>query len=162
MNKYKMISICSLTIACVLMLSILLPNRANANDKESLELNMHYENSQVTANITVNSDVYTGVICKYIMIDDVYKSDDLLAQTRDNGTTINLDKSENDKYETIIQNVTKRYVVIYVSIGNCSLCDYIDCQQGKVNDNNSSQTENKSDEEHKISVEGEGTNGQKV
>ncbi len=162
MNKYKMISICSLTIACVLMLSILLPIKTNANDKESLELNMHYENSQVTANITVNSDIYTGVVCKYIMVDDVYKSEDLLAQTRDGGTTINLDKSENDQYEAIIPNVTKRYVVIYVSIGNCSLCDYIDCQPNQQNNSNNSESQNNTDEGHNMSAEGEGSNGQNI
>jgi len=158
MNKYKMISICSLTIACVLMLSILLPIRANANEKESIELSMHYEKSKVTANIIVNSEVYTGVVCKYLIIDDVLKYDDILAQTRDNGTTISLDKSEDDKYTTEITDVNKRYVVIYVSIGNCSLCDYIDCNPN--GDSADEKHENSSEEEPNpnIDVTGEEIN----
>lgn len=163
MNKYKMISICSLTIACVLMLSILLPIRTVANEKESIEISMHYENAEVTANITVNSDVYTGIVCKYLITDDVLTSDDILAQTRDSGSTINLDKSEDDKYTAVVPNVDKRYVVFYVSIGNCSLCDYIDCNPGKSDTNNgNTNQENNSDEGHKMTVEGEGENGQVV
>ena len=111
MNKYKMISICSLTIACVLMLSILLPIRTVANEKESIEISMHYENAEVTANIVVNSDVYTGIVCKYLITDDVLTSEDILADTRDTGTTINLDKSEDDKYTAAVPNVDKRNVV---------------------------------------------------
>ncbi|MBQ3409641.1 MAG: hypothetical protein IJH12_10625 [Clostridia bacterium] len=162
MNKYKMISICSLTIACVLMLSILLPVKTIANDKESIELSMHYENAQVTANIEVNSDVYSGVVCKYLIIDDILTSDDILAQTRENGTTISLDKSEDDKYTAVIPSVDKRYVVIYVSIGNCSLCDYIDCKPGESSKKETSneQISESSDESHKIDVVGEGENGQ--
>ena len=163
MNKYKMISICSLTIACVLMLSILLPIRTVANEKESIEISMHYENAEVTANITVNSDVYTGIVCKYLITDDVLTSDDILAQTRDSGSTINLDKSEDDKYTAVVPNVDKRYVVIYVSIGNCSLCDYIDCNPGASStDNENNNQENNSDEGHTMTVEGEGENGQVV
>lgn len=163
MNKYKMISICSLTIACVLMLSILLPIRTVANEKESIEISMHYENAEVTANITVNSDVYTGIVCKYLITDDVLTSDDILAQTRDSGSTINLDKSEDDKYTAVVPNVDKRYVVFYVSIGNCSLCDYIDCNPEKSDaDNGNENQENNSDEGHKMTVEGEGENGQVV
>lgn len=163
MNKYKMISICSLTIACVLMLSILLPIRTVANEKESLEIYMHYENAEVTANIVVNSDVYTGIVCKYLITDDVLTSEDILAQTRDTGSTINLDKSEDDKYTAVVPNVDKRYVVFYVSIGNCSLCDYIDCNPGKSNqDSENNKQEPKSDEGHKMTVEGEGENGQVI
>ena len=164
MNKYKMISICSFMITCVLVMSILLPVKTTANDEESIELNMHYENSQVITNISVNSEVYTGVVCKYIIIDDVLKSDDLLKQTKENGTTINLNKSDSNEYQTIIPNVTKRYVVIYVSIGECSLCDYIDC---KPNGSNSSDTpasnegtENKGTQEINLTVQGEGNDGQ--
>ena len=135
MNKYKMISICSFIIVCVLLVSMLLPIKTIAEDKESLELNMHYEDSKVTAEITVNSDIYTGIVCKYLMVDDVLKSDNILAQTKESGITINMDKNENNIYKTVIPNVTKRYVVIYVSIGNCSLCDYIDCQPNKNQDN---------------------------
>ena len=162
MNKYKMISICSLTIACVLMLSILLPSKTIANDKESIELSMHYENSQVTANITVNSDIYTGIVCKYFMIDDVLKCDDILAQTRENGISINLDKSEDDKYTAVIPNVNKRYVVIFVSIGNCSLCDYIDCEPNKLQNKDGKPEAQTEDSPHNISVVGEGENGQTV
>ena len=136
MNKYKMISICSFIIVCVLLVSMLLPIKTIAEDKESLELNMHYEDSKVTAEITVNSDIYTGIVCKYLMVDDVLKSDNILAQTKESGITINMDKNENNIYKTVIPNVTKRYVVIYVSIGNCSLCDYIDCQPNKNQDQN--------------------------
>lgn len=162
MNKYKMISICSLTIACVLMLSILLPGTTIANDKESIDLSMHYENSQVTANIVVNSDVYTGIVCKYFVVDDVLKYDDILTQTRENGTTINLDKSEDDKYTAVIPDVNKRYVVVYVSIGNCSLCDYLDCKPNKNIDENNKQETKIDNSNHGMSVTGEGENGQTV
>ena len=163
MNKYKMISICSLTIACILMLSILLPIRTVANEKESIEISMHYENAEVTANITVNSDVYSGIVCKYLITDDVLTSDDILAETRDTGATINLDKSEDDRYTAVVSNVDKKYVVFYVSIGNCSLCDYIDCNPGKSNlDKENDNQESESDEGHQMSVIGEGENGQVV
>lgn len=163
MNKYKMISICSLTIACILMLSILLPVRTVANEKESIELSMHYENAEVTANIVVNSEVYTSVVCKYIITDDVYTSEDILAQTRDTGATISLDKSDDDKYTATIKDVNKRFVVIYVSIGNCSLCDYIDCDPGKSsNEDKNEEQPATSDETHNMSVVGEGENGQVV
>ncbi len=163
MNKYKMISICSLTIAIILMLSILLPIRTVANEKESIEISMHYENAEVTANITVNSDVYTAIVCKYLITDDVLTSEDILVETRDSGSTISLDKSEDDKYTAVIPNVDKKYVVIYVSIGNCSLCDYIDCNPDKstLDDGNNNQESN-SDEGHEMSVTGEGENGQVV
>ena len=49
-------------------------------------------------------------------------------QTKENGKTLNLNKLENDNYTTTIENVSKRYIVVYASIGNCSLCDYIDCK----------------------------------
>ena len=163
MNKYKMISICSLTIACLLVLSILLPVKTVANEKESIELSMHYENAEVTANIVVNSDVYTSIVCKYLVTDDVLTSEDILAQTRDTGATINLDKSEDDKYTATVKDVNKRYVVFYISIGNCSLCDYIDCEPGK--DSNESKNEEQpdsSDEGHDMSVTGVGENGQEV
>ena len=160
MNKYKMISICSLTIAVLLMLSILLPIRTIANDKESIEIKMHYENSQVTANITVNSDVYTSIVCKYLMIEDVLKCDDILSQTRDNGKTISLDKSEDGKYQVTIPNVDKRYVVVYVSIGNCSLCDYIDCKPKKAEEKK--EEPKNENQDHNMEVKGEGENGQKA
>ena len=142
MNKYKMISICSFIIVCVLLVSMLLPIKTIAEDKESLELNMHYEDSKVTAEITVNSDIYTGIVCKYLMVDDVLKSDNILAQTKESGITINMDKNENNIYKTVIPNVTKRYVVIYVSIGNCSLCDFIDCQPNQNQNEQSNQNQN--------------------
>ena len=164
MNKYKMISIVSFVLSCILVLSLLVPMRTIANDKESLEMSMHYEDAKVTVDISVNSEIYTGVICKYIIIDDVLKSDDLLAQTRDNGTTINLDKNENDKYTAVIPDVNKRYIVIYVSIGNCSLCDYLDCQPNKAeNEEKQNQNdENEENNEHKQGVEGESVDGQHV
>ena len=142
MNKYKMISICSFIIVCVLLVSMLLPIKTIEEDKESLELNMHYEDSKVTAEITVNSDIYTGIVCKYLMVDDVLKSDNILAQTKESGITINMDKNENNIYKTVIPNVTKRYVVIYVSIGNCSLCDFIDCQPNQNQNEQSNQNQN--------------------
>ena len=141
MNKYKIISICSLTIVCVLIMSLLLPIKTIANDKESLEMEMHYAESKVTLDIVVNSDVYTGVVCKYLMLDDVLVEEDLVTKTKEKGTTINLDKTENDKYNTTIKDVNKRYVVIYVSIGNCSLCDYIDCQPSTGENKQENQTE---------------------
>ena len=137
MNKYKMISISSFITACMFLLSILLPITTIANDKESMELNMQYENSQVTVNIDVSSEIYTGVVCKYLVMDDVLTVNNLLDQVKDEGATINLDKNESGKYTTIVSNVDKRYVVVYVSIGNCNICDYLDCmpngnQNGKV------------------------------
>ena len=155
MNKYKMIAICSLSIVCILILSLLLPLTTSANDKESIELKMHYENSKVTVNIVVNSEVYTGVVCKYIEVDNVLTADNLSEQTQKTGTTLNLNKTENDNYNTTIENVSKRYVVIYVSIGNCDICDYIDC-----NLNSSEETHNKDSEESNQEVEEKDTNNQ--
>ncbi|MBO5348766.1 MAG: hypothetical protein J6A89_02960 [Clostridia bacterium] len=148
MNKYKMITICSLSIVCILILSLLLPLKTIANDKESIELKMHYESSKVSINITVNSESYTGVVCKYIEVDNVLTYDDLSVQTKDNGTLLNLNKTEGDNYNTTIENVSKRYVVIYVSIGNCDICDYIDCKA-----NNSQEASNNSQEENNNSEE---------
>ena len=128
MNKYKMITICSLSIVCILILSLLLPLTTSANDEESIELKLHYEKSSVTVNIAVNSKIYTGVVCKYIEVDNILEYDDLSYQTKENGKTLNLNKLENDNYTTTIENVSKRYIVVYASIGNCSLCDYIDCK----------------------------------
>ena len=128
MNKYKMITICSLSIVCILILSLLLPLTTSANDEESIELKLHYEKSSVTVNIAVNSEIYTGVVCKYIEVDNILEYDDLSYQTKENGKTLNLNKLENDNYTTTIENVSKRYIVVYASIGNCSLCDYIDCK----------------------------------
>ena len=128
MNKYKMITICSLSIVCILILSLLLPLTTRANDEESIELKLHYEKSSVTVNIAVNSEIYTGVVCKYIEVDNILEYDDLSYQTKENGKTLNLNKLENDNYTTTIENVSKRYIVVYASIGNCSLCDYIDCK----------------------------------
>ena len=128
MNRYKMITICSLSIVCMLILSLLLPLTTSANDEESIELKLHYEKSSVTVNIAVNSEIYTGVVCKYIEVDNILEYDDLSYQTKENGKTLNLNKLENDNYTTTIENVSKRYIVVYASIGNCSLCDYIDCK----------------------------------
>ena len=138
MNKYKMITICSLSIVCILILSLLLPLTTSANDEESIELKLHYEKSSVTVNIAVNSEIYTGVVCKYIEEDNILEYDDLSYQTKENGKTLNLNKLENDNYTTTIENVSKRYIVVYASIGNCSLCDYIDC---KSNSKSTEQTE---------------------
>ena len=138
MNKYKMITICSLSIVCILILSLLLPLTTSANDEESMEINLHYEKSSVTVNIAVNSEIYTGVVCKYIEVDNILEYDDLSYQTKENGKTLNLNKLENDNYTTTIENVSKRYIVVYASIGNCSLCDYIDC---KSNSQSTEQTE---------------------
>ena len=162
MNKYKMISICSLTIACVLMLSILLPGITIANDKESIDLSMHYESSQVTANILVNSEVYTGIVCKYLIVDDVLKYEDILTQTRENGMSINLDKSEDNKYTAVVPNVNKRYVVIYVSIGNCSLCDYLDCNPNKISSENNKQEIQTNHLERDMNINEETQNNQKA
>lgn len=150
MNKYKMITICSLSIVCILILSLLLPLTTSANDEESIELKMHYESSKVTVNIAVNSEVYTGVVCKYIEVDNVLTSDNLSDQTQKTGTTLNLNKTEDDKYVTTIENVSKRYVVIYVSIGNCDICDYIDCNlnNSEVTSNNTSEDNNQETEEN--------------
>ena len=146
MNKYKMITICSLTIVCVLILSLLLPLTTSANDKESIELKMHYENSSVTVDIAVNSEVYTGVVCKYIEVDNVLIYDNLSQQTQATGTTLNLNKTEDDKYTTKIENVSKRYVVIYVSIGNCDICDYIDCNLNTSQEASNNTSKNNSQE----------------
>lgn len=155
MNKYKMITICSLSIVCILILSLLLPLTTSANDKESIELKMHYENSKVTVNIAINSEVYTGVVCKYIEVDNILTYDNLSEQTQQTGTTLNLNKTENDNYNTIIENVSKRYVVIYVSIGNCDICDYIDC-----NLNNSEESNNNNSENDNQESEDKNTNNQ--
>lgn len=148
MNKYKMISVSSFITACIFLLSIVLPIRSNANDKESLELNLQYENSKATINITVNSDVYTGVVCKYLVMEDVLKVDNLLEQTREHGNTINLDKNESGKYTTEIYNGDVRYVVVYVSIGNCNICDYLDCKPN--NDENGGKIERTSHAESDV------------
>ena len=145
MNKYKMITICSLSIVCILILSLLLPLTTSANDEESIELKLHYEKSSVTVNIAVNSEIYTGVVCKYIEVDNILEYDDLSYQTKENGKTLNLNKLENDNYTTTIENVSKRYIVVYASIGNCSLCDYIDC---KSNSQSTEQTETPSQNEN--------------
>ena len=155
MNKYKMITICSLSIVCILILSLLLPLTTSANDKESMELNLHYEKSSVTVNISVNSQIYTGVVCKYIEVDNILEYDDLSYQTKENGKTLNLNKKENDNYTATIENVSKRYVVVYASIGNCSLCDYIDCQ--KQNSQSTGKTENTKQEENKNTNQAENT-----
>ena len=147
MNKYKMMAMCSLSIVVILILSLLLPLRSNANDKESLEINLHYEKSTVTVDITVNSDIYTGVVCKYIAVDDALAYDDLAYQTKGNGTILNVNKVENDNYTTKIENVTTRYVVVYVSIGNCSLCDYIDCKPSNNSTENNSQNSSTKNED---------------
>ena len=155
MNKYKMITICSLSIVCILILSLLLPLTTSANDKESMELNLHYEKSLVTVNISVNSQIYTGVVCKYIEVDNILEYDDLSYKTKENGKTLNLNKKENDNYTATIENVSKRYVVVYASIGNCSLCDYIDCQ--KQNSQSTGKTENTKQEENKNTNQAENT-----
>ena len=155
MNKYKMITICSLSIVCILILSLLLPLTTSANDKESMELNLHYEKSSVTVNISVNSQIYTGVVCKYIEVDNILEYDDLSYKTKENGKTLNLNKKENDNYTATIENVSKRYVVVYASIGNCSLCDYIDCQ--KQNSQSTGKTENTKQEENKNTNQAENT-----
>lgn len=144
MNKYKMITICSLSIVCMLILSLLLPLTTSANDEESIKLKLHYEKSTVTANIAVNSKIYTGVVCKYIEVDNVLEYDDLEYQTKENGQTLNLNKLENDNYTTTIENVSKRYIVVYVSIGNCSICDYIDTKKDATQE--TEKTETKKDE----------------
>lgn len=141
MNRYKMISICSLSIVCVLILSLLMPLTIDANDKESLEIKMHYAKSTVTTNIIVNSDIYTGVVCKYIELDDVLTEEDLPAKTQSEGATVNLNQTSKDNYEAIIENVSKRYVVIYVSIGNCELCDYIDCNPSAAREEQNSEAD---------------------
>lgn len=147
MNKYKMITICSLSIVCMLILSLLLPLTTSANDEESIKLKLHYEKSTVTANIAVNSKIYTGVVCKYIEVDNVLEYDDLEYQTKENGQTLNLNKLENDNYTTTIENVSKRYIVVYVSIGNCSICDYIDSKKDTTQE--TEKTETKKDENSK-------------
>lgn len=151
MNRYKMITICSLSIVCMLILSLLLPLTTSANDEESIKLKLHYEKSTVTANIAVNSKVYTGVVCKYIEVDNVLEYDDLEYQTKENGQTLNLNKLENDNYTTTIENVSKRYIVVYVSIGNCSICDYIDSKKDTTQE--TEKTETKKDENSKTEQE---------
>lgn len=151
MNKYKMITICSLSIVCMLILSLLLPLTTSANDEESIKLKLHYEKSTVTANIAVNSKIYTGVVCKYIEVDNVLEYDDLEYQTKENGQTLNLNKLENDNYTTTIENVSKRYIVVYVSIGNCSICDYIDSKKDTTQE--TEKTETKKDENSKTEQE---------
>ena len=142
MNRYKMITICSLSIVCMLILSLLLPLTTSANDEESIKLKLHYEKSTVTANIDVNSKIYTGVVCKYIEVDNVLEYDDLEYQTKENGQTLNLNKLENDNYTTTIENVSKRYIVVYVSIGNCSICDYIDSKKDTTQETEKTEQEN--------------------
>lgn len=151
MNKYKMITICSLSIVCMLILSLLLPLTTSANDEESIKLKLHYEKSTVTANIAVNSKIYTGVVCKYIEVDNVLEYDDLEYQTKENGQALNLNKLENDNYTTTIENVSKRYIVVYVSIGNCSICDYIDTKKDATQE--TEKTETKKDENSKTEQE---------
>ena len=151
MNKYKMITICSLSIVCMLILSLLLPLTTSANDEESIKLKLHYEKSTVTANIAVNSKIYTGVVCKYIEVDNVLEYDDLEYQTKENGQALNLNKLENDNYTTTIENVSKRYIVVYVSIGNCSICDYIDSKKDTTQE--TEKTETKKDENSKTEQE---------
>mgnify|MGYP003214283339 FL=1 len=151
MNRYKMITICSLSIVCMLILSLLLPLTTSANDEESIKLKLHYEKSTVTANIAVNSKIYTGVVCKYIEVDNVLEYDDLEYQTKENGQTLNLNKLENDNYTTTIENVSKRYIVVYVSIGNCSICDYIDSKKDTTQE--TEKTETKKDENSKTEQE---------
>ncbi len=140
MNRYKMITICSLSIVCMLILSLLLPLTTSANDEESIKLKLHYEKSTVTANIAVNSKIYTGVVCKYIEVDNVLEYDDLEYQTKENGQALNLNKLENDNYTTTIENVSKRYIVVYVSIGNCSICDYIDTKKDATQETEKTET----------------------
>ena len=144
MNKYKMITICSLSIVCMLILSLLLPLTTSANDEESINLKLHYEKATVTVNVAVNSKIYTGVICKYIEVDNVLEYDDLEYQTKEKGQSINLNKLENDNYTSTIENVSKRYIVVYVSIGNCSICDYIDTKKDTTQE--TEKTETKKDE----------------
>ena len=151
MNRYKMITICSLSIVCMLILSLLLPLTTSANDEESIKLKLHYEKSTVTANLAVNSKIYTGVVCKYIEVDNVLEYDDLEYQTKENGQTLNLNKLENDNYTTTIENVSKRYIVVYVSIGNCSICDYIDSKKDTTQE--TEKTETKKDENSKTEQE---------
>lgn len=151
MNRYKMITICSLSIVFMLILSLLLPLTTSANDEESIKLKLHYEKSTVTANIDVNSKIYTGVVCKYIEVDNVLEYDDLEYQTKENGQTLNLNKLENDNYTTTIENVSKRYIVVYVSIGNCSICDYIDSKKDTTQE--TEKTETKKDENSKTEQE---------
>ena len=151
MNRYKMITICSLSIVCMLILSLLLPLTTSANDEESIKLKLHYEKSTVTANIAVNSKIYTGVVCKYIEVDNILEYDDLEYQTKENGKTLNLNKLENDNYITTIENVSKRYIVVYVSIGNCSICDYIDSKKDTTQE--TEKTETKKEENSKTEQE---------
>ena len=148
MNKYKMIAMCSFSIVCVLILSLILPLTIDASDRESLEIKMYYKDSTVTTNIIVNSDIYTGVVCKYIELDDVLTEEDLPSKTQTEGATVNLNQTSKDNYEAKIENVSKRYVVIYVSIGNCELCDYIDCNPSASKEQNNSEVnqENNTDQ----------------
>ena len=146
MNKYKMIAMCSISIVFVLLLSMILPISTIANDKESLQLKWHYEGSTVTTTIIVNSDIYTGVVCKYLEIDNVLLSDDLTEQTKQEGKTVNVNQYEKDHYTATIDNISKRYVVVYVSIGNCELCDYIDCQPNEDEEKNEQPAENNAEQ----------------
>lgn len=136
MNTYKMITICSLSIVFILILSLLLPLTTKANDKEKVELNLNYADSKVIANIIVNSESYSGVICKYIAVDNILEYDNLEEKTKDEGTNLNVSKSEENKYNATIQNINKRYIVVYVSIGDYSICDYIDCNTEKSENSN--------------------------
>ena len=72
-------------------------------------------------------------------------------QTKENGQTLNLNKLENDNYTTTIENVSKRYIVVYVSIGNCSICDYIDSKKDTTQE--TEKTETKKDENSKTEQE---------
>ena len=62
-----------------------------------------------------------------------------------------LNKLENDNYTTTIENVSKRYIVVYVSIGNCSICDYIDSKKDTTQE--TEKTETKKDENSKTEQE---------
>ena len=72
-------------------------------------------------------------------------------QTKENGQILNLNKLENDNYTTTIENVSKRYIVVYVSIGNCSICDYIDSKKDMTQE--TEKTETKKDENSKTEQE---------
>ena len=76
---------------------------------------------------------------KHDELDDL-EDDDFDFELEDDleSTNATNNKLENDNYTTTIENVSKRYIVVYASIGNCSLCDYIDC---KSNSQSTEQTE---------------------
>ena len=150
MNKYKMMAMCSFSIVCILVLSLFLPLATVANDKESIEMRMHYEKSTVTTDIIVNSDDYSGVVCKYLEVDNVLLVDNLMEETKQNGATLNLSETSEGNYTTTIENVSKRYVVIYASTGNCELCDYIDC---KISLGDDTETETPKQEENNTETE---------